>query len=150
MADIRFYHVTTQALHQAIPAILSKAYAQGKKMVLRVGDEDTLARYDDLLWSQKPESFLPHGTGKDPRKEQQPIYLTLDEENPAKADMLALYNIDTVPANISDFSLVCDFISGQNPESVEAGRARWKAYKAAGHNVTYWQQTDSGGWEQKA
>lgn len=31
MADIRFYHVTTQALHQAIPAILSKSLCAGEK-----------------------------------------------------------------------------------------------------------------------
>ena len=35
-------------------------------------------------------------------------------------------------------------------EAVEAGRNRWKEYKAAGHAITYWQQTETGGWEQKA
>jgi DNA polymerase-3 subunit chi len=33
---------------------------------------------------------------------------------------------------------------------VYAARDRWKAYKAAGHALTYWQQTDRGGWEKKA
>ena len=33
--------------------------------------------------------------------------------------------------------------------AVDAARARWKAYTAAGHALTYWRQTESGGWEKK-
>ena len=35
-------------------------------------------------------------------------------------------------------------------EAQQDVRERWKAYKAAGHAVVYWQQTASGGWEKKA
>ena len=30
-----------------------------------------------------------------------------------------------------------------------AARGRWLAYKEAGHGLTYWQQTDGGGWGEK-
>jgi DNA polymerase-3 subunit chi len=33
---------------------------------------------------------------------------------------------------------------------VAHARERWKAEKAAGHAVTYWQQNSRGGWEKKA
>jgi DNA polymerase-3 subunit chi len=39
---------------------------------------------------------------------------------------------------------------GNDYEAVTSARARWKTYKAAGHDLTYWQQTDRGGWEKKA
>lgn len=64
--------------------------------------------------------------------------------------MLALCNVHPVPENTDCFSLVCDFLDGQDDESIEAARERWKAYKDAGHTVTYWQQGPQGGWEQKA
>jgi DNA polymerase-3 subunit chi len=32
---------------------------------------------------------------------------------------------------------------------VQRARAHWKTWKEAGHEVTYWQQTDKG-WEKKA
>ena len=34
--------------------------------------------------------------------------------------------------------------------NVLAARERWKGYKAGGHQLTYWQQTPAGRWEQKA
>ena len=64
--------------------------------------------------------------------------------------MLVLCNAQAVPENIADFTLCCDFLNGNDDEAVDAGRARWKEYKAAGHAITYWQQTETGGWEQKA
>jgi DNA polymerase-3 subunit chi len=36
---------------------------------------------------------------------------------------------------------------GNDPEAVQSARDRWKTYKADGHSVTYWRQTDRGGWE---
>ncbi len=39
---------------------------------------------------------------------------------------------------------------GRDEEAVAAARANWKAAKAAGCAVTYWQQSESGRWEQKA
>jgi DNA polymerase-3 subunit chi len=150
MTEIRFYHVTTQTLEQAIPAILTKAYGQERKSVVLFGDSKDMIQFDETLWVAKPDGFLPHGTQKDDYPDLQPIYLTTKAENPNKADLLAMCDIYTVPENISDFSLVCDFLNGRDDDSIAAGRVRWKTYKDAGHSVTYWQQGDTGGWEQKA
>jgi DNA polymerase IIIc chi subunit len=38
--------------------------------------------------------------------------------------------------------------AGRYEEAVERARGHWKTRKKAGHEVTYWQQTDKG-WEQK-
>jgi len=38
---------------------------------------------------------------------------------------------------------------GRDDQAVVDSRERWKAYKAAGHTLTYWQQTATGGWEKK-
>jgi DNA polymerase-3 subunit chi len=38
---------------------------------------------------------------------------------------------------------------GNDPAAVAAARDRWRAAKAAGHALTYWQQTDRGGWAKK-
>ena len=39
---------------------------------------------------------------------------------------------------------------GHDDEAVSAARQRWKAHKDSGHALTYWQQTERGGWEKKA
>jgi len=150
MSEVRFYHLVTQELEQALPAILSKGLAGGKKIVVRFGDMDEVARFNDHLWTYNPDSFLPHGGAKEDHPHLQPVYLTAKAENPNSADMLVLCNQNHVPENIAEFSLCCDFLNGNDDEAVAAGRARWKSYKDAGHTITYWQQTASGGWEQKA
>ena len=38
---------------------------------------------------------------------------------------------------------------GNDADAVEAARERWRRAKAAGHTLTYWQQTETG-WEKKA
>ena len=37
-----------------------------------------------------------------------------------------------------------------NVSAMTDARERWKVYKAAGHAMAYWQQTDSCWWEKKA
>jgi DNA polymerase-3 subunit chi len=39
---------------------------------------------------------------------------------------------------------------GNDPDAVDRAREAWKAAKDAGHDATYWQQSDSGRWERKA
>lgn len=150
MSEIRFYHLLTQGLEQALPAILSKAMASGRRIVVRFADGREVQQFDDHLWTYHPDSFLPHGVAGEAHDKFQPICLTAKSENPNGADMLVLCNQNTVPENIADFTLCCDFLDGRSDEQVEAARARWKVYKEAGHAITYWQQTESGGWEQKA
>ncbi len=150
MTEIRFYHLQVQLPEQALPAILMKALSGGRRAVVRFGSENDVRHFNEAFWTYNPDTFLPHGAANDGHSDKQPVYLTAKDENPNGADMLVLCNQQTVPENIAEFSLCCDFLNGQDDESVAAGRARWKAYKDAGHPVTYWQQTDTGGWEQKA
>lgn len=147
--EIRFYHLLTQSLEQVLPAILMKALSSERRMVVRFQTEEAVHHFDDLLWVYTPDSFLPHGLS-DRYGPLQPVLLTTRAENPNNADTIILCGQEAVPENIDDFSLCCDFLDGQNERSIQAGRARWKAYQEAGHAVTYWQQTESGGWEQKS
>jgi DNA polymerase III subunit chi len=50
--------------------------------------------------------------------------------------------------DLAGFARCADLFDGNDPEAVEAARARWRAAGAAGHALTYWQQTPSG-WEKK-
>lgn len=150
MSEVRFYHLVTQGLEQALPAILMKALSGGKRIVVRFADEGEVKHFNEHLWTYNPDSFLPHGAANDTHAAMQPVLLTSAAVNPNAADMLVLCNQESVPENISEFTLCCDFLDGRNDAAVQAGRARWKAYKEAGHTVTYFQQTDTGGWEQKA
>lgn len=145
--EIRFYHLQSQTLEQALPLLLTKAINKGNIIIKT--HKSCVERLNEHLWSYRPDSFLPHGTAKDGNSEQQPIYITDQDENPNQAKILILTHASTTE-NYSDYDLCCEMLNGQNSEEVQAGRSRWKEYKEQGFNISYWQQTETGGWDQKA
>ena len=148
MSEIRFYHLERQNLEQVLPALLSKALEGGHRILVKTSDDHMAERLNDYLWTFNPNSFLPHGSKKDGNAEKQPIWLTSVDENPNNADVLILTGGATSDS-MDDFKLCCELFDGRNPEIVSEARARWKAYQEAGHELTYWQQSDKG-WEKKS
>lgn len=148
-ADIRFYHLTATPLERALPQLMEKTLGAGWRAVVKVADETVMQQLNTQLWTYNPASFLPHGSEKDGHVAEQPIYLTTQEENPNGAKLLAVTDGSTPPAPES-FARVLDLFDGSDENAVQAARNRWKAYKDAGHDLQYWQQTDTGGWTQKA
>lgn len=149
MAEVRFYHLLRQRLEDALPALLEKARERGFRILVQAGSPERVKALDSLLWTYRPESFLPHGAGSASLSTapDQPIWLTAAEENPNAADMLML--VDGATADVAPFKLACEMFDGNDEDAVAAARLRWTEYKAAGHAMTYWQQGERG-WEKKA
>jgi DNA polymerase-3 subunit chi len=148
MAEIRFYHLRTKRLEQALPEILAKALERGRRAVVRVGSRERLDALDGALWTYDPGSFLPHGRLKDGTEADQPIFLTTEDDNPNGADMLVLAD-GADSAGVESYTLACEIFDGNDDAAVELARARWKDYKTGGHTVSYYQQDENGRWEQK-
>lgn len=149
MADIRFYHLERQNLDSALPALVAKALSKGHKIVIKAPDTHEVERLNGHLWTFDPSSFVPHGSKKDGFETDQPVWLTDGDDIPNEADVLILTH-NTEHAEINKFKLVCDMFDGRNDEAVQAARARWKTYKDAEHDITYWQQSANGGWAVKS
>ena len=98
MSEIRFYHLQTQSLEQALPGLLAKAITTGKRIIVRGTDEARLKKLNDSLWTYDAQSFLPHGTKKDGFTADQPIYLTADNDNPNNAGVLITCLLYTSPS----------------------------------------------------
>jgi DNA polymerase-3 subunit chi len=148
MTEIRFYHLRTRTADQALPEILAKAIEGGRRVVVQTADEKAAAALNDYLWVYTPDSFLPHGAGKDGHAADQPIWITAGNDNPNSANVLIATG-GAVPENPGSYDLCCEMLEDSNPDGVAAARARWKTYKEQGFTLTYWQQTDRGGWEKK-
>jgi DNA polymerase-3 subunit chi len=106
------------------------------------------AELSAALWSQ-PE-WLPHGTVADGDPDLQPIWLSSEPDAANGARYLFLLDDAGAATNrLTSFDRVFDLFDGNNPVSVAAARARWKAAKAAEHVLSYWQQGKTG-WQKKA
>jgi len=130
-----------------LPKLLERALEQGYRVVVLAGSPERVDQLNGALWTYDEASFLPHGSARDGFPERQPIWLTTTDENPNGANLLVL--VDGVrSANPDGFARILDVFDG-GEASVAAARERWTAAKEAGHELTYWQQTEKG-WEKKA
>ena len=145
MTEIRFYHLRTTALERALPQLLEKILARGTRAVVMAGSPERVAALDDALWTYDDRSFLPHGSARDGFAEEQPVWLTMQPENPNGAQVLVL--TDGAVAEIGAWPMVLEIFDGNSDAAVATARERWKAHKAAGHELTYWKQDDQGKWE---
>lgn len=149
MSQIGFYHLLRMPLEQALPKLLEKAVAAGLKVVVMAGSPERVEHLNTHLWTYSEESWLPHGSARDGEAELQPIWLTDQDENPNGAGVLVLCD-GVTPKDVAGFARCLDLFDGNDEQAVEAARERWKAWKADGHQLVYYQQTSGGGWDEKA
>lgn len=147
MSEIAFYHLQRSPLERVLPRLLEKTLEAGKRAVVVAGSDERVEALNTFLWTYGANSWLPHGTTKDGHGEEQPVWLTTGDDNPNGAAFLFL--TDGCTGAIDAYERCFDLFDGNDPAAVEAARERWKAYKQAGHQLTYWQQTEAGGWERK-
>ena len=144
---VDFYHLQSAPVEKALPQLLERVLAGGHRAVVMAGSEDRLEVLANLLWTYDPNSWLPHGTIKDGFAADQPIWLTDREDNPNGARMLVLTD-GMASSRMGEFDRCLDLFDGNSPEATAAARERWSAVKAAGHEMHYWQQTETGWKEQ--
>lgn len=149
MAEVGFYHLTRTGLEDALPKLLERARSAGHRIVLRVPLQERLDALDRQLWTYANDSFLPHGGKDEGFGPMQPIWLTTGTDNPNGATVLALAD-GAEMAEGDAFARVLDLFDGNSEEAVAAARQRWKAAKAQGHKLVYWQQDEQGRWNRAA
>jgi DNA polymerase III subunit chi len=150
VTEVLFYHLQRQPLEAVLPTLLEKSLERGWRALVRATSEERLAALDDHLWTFSDESFLAHGTEREPDATEQPVILTLGEGNPNGATVLFLVESAPVPTEASAYQRLVLLFDGNDEEALASARAEWKRVKAAGHDATYWQQDPRGRWEKKA
>ena len=133
-----FYHLTRVPIEKALPSIAERVFANGERLVIVAEDERLLDRLDRLLWSYKPESFLPHG-----RQGDQKILLVTTLTEAVEAQNIVLADGIWRQAAL-DFRRAFYFFDSQ---TIEGARAAWRGlvdhFEVERH---YWKQDDAGRW----
>ena len=142
MTAVGFYHLTRTGPDAALPALLGRTLAAGARAVVRVRDAARVAALDTALWAATDPDWLPHGTARTGHATLQPIWITDTDECPNGARYLFL--LDETETALADWERVFDLFNGNDANALAMARLRWTAAKAAGHTLTYWQQTDRG------
>jgi DNA polymerase-3 subunit chi len=130
-----------------LPALLGRTLKAGQRAVVICGSEARVEALDASLWLCTEPDWLPHGTAAVGHADLQPIWLTHRDEAPNGARYLFLLD-GADSASLDGFERVFDLFDGRDDEAVAAARERYRQRRAAGHLLTYWQQT-ARGWEKK-
>ena len=83
MTDVRFYHLTRTRLEDALPVMLGRTLERGGRAVVRLATPARLKALDEWLWTFDDAAFIPHGSEGGQHAADQPVWLTLGEDNPA-------------------------------------------------------------------
>lgn len=149
MAEVLFYHLTESTLEDALPGLLERSVKRGWKAVVQTGTEERRDALDAHLWTYRDDSFLAHATDLEPHQADQPILLTIRPDNGNGAEIRFLVD-GAMPPDLDGYARAVFMFDGHDALQLETARENWKAMKAAGHDVTYWQQTPDRRWERKA
>jgi DNA polymerase-3 subunit chi len=150
MTEILFYQLNGQALEQVLPPLIQKSLERGWRVAVQASSDERIEALDAHLWTWRDDAFLPHGTWRDAEAAEQPILLTVDEANPNNAAVRFLVEGAGMPNNAAAYQRVVVLFDGDDPDALEAARARWSQAKEEGFEVTYWLTDANGRWQRQA
>ncbi|KZL12507.1 DNA polymerase III subunit chi [Pseudovibrio axinellae] len=149
MSEVLFYQLSKFPLERALPTLLEKCLERDWVVTVQFATEERCDAIDAYLWTYSEDGFLPHGTKKEGHPEYQPIYLTTESDNPNEA--IVRFLVDRAPLpDPAQYQRVVYMFDGNDQDALQEARKRWVEVKDTGHDLTYWAQTDSGGWDRKA
>ncbi len=149
MTEILFYHLKGQTPEQVLPALLAKSLERGWRVVVQASSDERVEALDAHLWTWRDDAFLPHGTWRDAEASEHPIVLTINDENPNGATVRFLVDGAHIVGDGAGYERIVLLFDGEDPEAVDAARARWSEAKALGADVTYWQADGQGRWRRQ-
>lgn len=108
----------------------------GRRLVVYCTDPKRLERFDALLWSFDPASFIPHAPASDPQAGRAAVVLAKDAAELAAAPNEGwLLNLDLdCPPQPEDYARILEIVSEHEADK-QAARMRWAAYREAGHDI---------------
>ncbi len=123
--------------------LAEKAYKLKNRIHAHAGDSAMARRLDELLWTFRQGSFVPHELLTSALQPEAPITIGSAEVDrpiePPAADLL-INLADDVPVFFNRYPRIAEIVDG-SPASREAGRARHRFYREQGlepetHEVT--------------
>lgn len=134
MTLVGFYIVQTSDPRQKLlvaARLADKAFQRGHRIFINATDETQANAINELLWSFRPSSFLPHGLHGQAHSET--IAIGWGQEPESHNDLLINLQL-AIPSFFSRFARVAEVVT-QEPDSLAALRKSWTFYKERGYQL---------------
>jgi DNA polymerase-3 subunit chi len=112
--------------------LVEKAYRQGHRLYLRTDSEEETRLFDDLLWTFRQGSFVPHELAETADRET-PVVISHISPPPELCDVLVNLGSE-VAEGFGGFERVAEIVDQQ--ESIKrTGRLKYKYYQSEGYEI---------------
>lgn len=132
MTKVGFYVIAASAPEKRLEVavrLADKAFQNGHRIFINSRDEPQARQLDEMLWSFRPASFLPHGLHG--QEHSDTLSIGWGQEPVNHHDLLINLQLE-IPAFFSRFARVAEVVT-QDEESLQALRTSWKFYKSRGY-----------------
>lgn len=113
--------------------LVEKAYKLGHRVYVHTGSAEESARLDELLWTFRQGSFVPHGVHPEDNAQETPVLIGHDIAPEEIHDVLVNLTGE-VPPFFSRFQRVAELVDG-GEESRRSGRERFRFYRDRGYEL---------------
>ena len=134
MTRVGFYVVQAAEAGQRLQVaarLAAKAFAAGHRIYINAVDREQAATLDELLWSFRPDSFLPHALAGEEFSDR--IAIGWGQDPGEHNDLLINLQLE-IPAFFSRFARVAEVVT-QDEQSLAALRCSWTFYRDRGYQL---------------
>ena len=136
MARVDFYVLSQnseQARYHFACKLAEKVYRLEKTVHIVAGDRATAKRLDELLWTFRDGSFVPHHILSGPGDSESPITIGCESDAVEPRDLL-INLCDEVPPAAESFPRVAELVSSDQ-DCKQRSRKRYALYRDRGHEI---------------
>ena len=112
--------------------LAEKAYGLGHRIYIHTDSDDQARQLDDLLWTFRDGSFIPHALCPIAADDISPVLIGTGAQIDVEADILINLGV-TFPPSLERFARVAELVN-QEPDILHASRQRFRAYQHQGIN----------------
>ncbi len=138
MAQVDFYILPENGNQKYFAcALIQKAWKQGNNIFVNTRSESEAVAFDDLLWTFKDISFLPHCLAANNNTENSPIVIGEDNQTNSQIPdhtTVMLNLTDQIPRDTNKLKRILEIVAGSESERQQA-RKRYAEYRDQGHEL---------------
>lgn len=139
MTRIDFYIIeqgSTEATDTFICRLIEKAWSQNNAVYLHTNDEEHTTKFDELMWTFKETSFVPHlchtSPDTDEHDEKSVLIGHQSDINITKHHDVLINLHHEAPSFFSQFERVAEIITTEETSKIK-GRERYQFYRDRGY-----------------
>ncbi len=133
MTTVDFYILKSGSREHTACKLIEKAYSLGHRIYVHTESEDQAKKIDDMLWTFRAGSFIPHQRYQASAEQDAPVQVGTHDAPDIDSDVLVNLAAD-VPLFFSRFQRVAELI-GTDDTTKTQGRERYRFYKDRGYQL---------------